>query len=456
MEAELLERLLAAVSAEPGNTALQVRVARSLLEAGRAEEALEHCALVLDRAPGNKEALDLAVQAAGRVRRRPRPPLSSLASLAELLRAWSQPSGPSQQRPAPTPEPDPTVAGGQPAPSPPGPAGAGGWPAPRPSGQRPRAAPGTAGPEPGSRPGGAAALRPIDIHLGEIERPEVTLADVGGMPLVKRRLATGYLAPLRHPELRQLFGRSLRGGLLLYGPPGCGKTFVARVAAGELGASFLAVDLGHVLDMWLGYSEQTLHEIFERARAHAPCVLFIDELDALGRKRAQRRYSVGRNVVAQLIAELHAVGYDAEGVVVMAASAQPWEADVALRQPGRFDHRLLVLPPDHEAREAIVRDRLRGLPIAGLAHEELAARTQGLTAAELIDLCDQALLAAVEAGPADGARRAVTAADFELLLAGLRPIAPAWFAAARDYLRYSGDSAAYDELAAHLRAIRSW
>jgi SpoVK/Ycf46/Vps4 family AAA+-type ATPase len=281
--------------------------------------------------------------------------------------------------------------------------------------------------------------------------------------------------------------------VLLYGPDGCGKTFVARVAAGELGASFLAVDVGRLLDLWLSYSEQTLHEIFERARANAPCVLFVDELDALGPRRAGRRYTVGRKVVAQLVAELHAVGSDTEDVVVLAASARPWDADIALRQPGRLDHRLLVLPPDHDARGAILRAGLRDRLGPGpdpdaapgregpggqgpdLDPDELAVRTEGLTVAELLDLCDRLAEVAAEArgasasapprpGQAAAPPRAgqaaasppVTMADARRLLAELRPSAPAWFAAARDHLRFSGDSDAYGELAAHLRATRSW
>ncbi|HEV2921216.1 MAG TPA: AAA family ATPase, partial [Actinomycetota bacterium] len=135
--------------------------------------------------------------------------------------------------------------------------------------------------------------------LGEVEEPRTTLADVGGMPAIKRWLATAFLSPLRDPQMRRLFGRSLRGGLLMYGPPGCGKTFLARALAGELQAGFLRIDLGHVVDMWLGYSRRSVHEIFETARASAPCLLFLDQLDAIGPRRAGRRHSIGRGVVDQ-------------------------------------------------------------------------------------------------------------------------------------------------------------
>ena len=108
---------------------------------------------------------------------------------------------------------------------------------------------------------------------------------------MKRRLRTSFLAPMQNPELREMYGKSLRGGLLLYGPPGCGKTFLARAVAGELGARFISVGLHDILDMWLGSSERNVHEIFETARRTAPCVLFLDEVDALGLKRSNLSHS---------------------------------------------------------------------------------------------------------------------------------------------------------------------
>src|SRR5581483_10744789 len=112
----------------------------------------------------------------------------------------------------------------------------------------------------------------VDGEAGayDVERAEVRLADVGGMEEVKQRLEAAFLAPMRNPDLRRLYGKSLRGGLLLYGPPGCGKTFLARAVAGELDAHFLSVGISDVLDMYIGNSERNLHEIFLTARRHAP------------------------------------------------------------------------------------------------------------------------------------------------------------------------------------------
>jgi SpoVK/Ycf46/Vps4 family AAA+-type ATPase len=234
----------------------------------------------------------------------------------------------------------------------------------------------------------------------DVERPSVTLADVGGLDDVKRRLEASFLGPMRNPELRAMYGKSLRGGLLLYGPPGCGKTFIARALAGELGARFVSIGLHDVLDMWLGESERNVHEIFEAARRAAPCVLFFDEVDALGQKRSHLARSAGRNVVVQLLNELDSTRDDNEGVFVLGATNQPWDIDPALRRPGRFDRMVLVLPPVAPARHAIAAYHLAGRPVEGVDLARVAARTDGYSGADIRLLCE----AAAEEALADSVR----------------------------------------------------
>jgi SpoVK/Ycf46/Vps4 family AAA+-type ATPase len=288
--------------------------------------------------------------------------------------------------------------------------------------------------------------------LGEVEEPRTTLADVGGMPAIKRWLSTAFLSSLRDPEMRRLFGRSLRGGLLMYGPSGCGKTFLARALAGELGAGFLRIDLAHVVDMWLGYSRRSVHEIFETARAAAPCLLYLDQLDAIGPRRAGRRHSIGRGVVDQLVAELYSASEEHEGVFVVAATEQPWDVDSLLRRPGRLDHRLLVLPPDLQAREAIIRGVLAGRPLADdVDLAALAARTDKYSAADLAQLCESAAAAALEASMVSNSSRPIALADFTRGLHEIRPSTPPWFELARDYARFAAEPGSYDDLVSYLR-----
>ena len=224
----------------------------------------------------------------------------------------------------------------------------------------------------------------------EVERAGVCLADVGGMIEVKNRLEASFLAPMRNPELRRLYAKSLRGGLLLYGPPGTGKTFIARAVAGEMGAGFLSVMITDILDPYIGKSEANIHNVFQQARKHAPCVLFLDELDAIGLKRSASNSTIMRSTVNQLLAELDGIGSDNEGVYLLAATNAPWDIDPALRRPGRLDRTLLVLPPDEPARATILHTHLRERPVEGIDLQILARMTEGLTGADLSHVCDSA------------------------------------------------------------------
>ena len=275
----------------------------------------------------------------------------------------------------------------------------------------------------------------------------VTLADVGGLDDVKARLEQSFLAPLRNPELRRAYGTSLRGGLLLWGPPGCGKTFLARAVAGELGARFVSVGLHSVLDMWLGNSEKQLHAMFEIARRHPPCVLFFDELDAIGHSRMNLGRSAARNVVAQLLVELDGVEASNEGLFVVGATNQPWDVDPALRRPGRFDRTMLVLPPDEPARAAIVRSHLRDRPVGDVDIDELARATDGFSGADLRLVCDEAAELAMTDGHSRPGRRSRSApSTCARRCGGCRPSCSTWIESARNHVRYSNQDGQYDEL----------
>ncbi|HEX6161222.1 MAG TPA: ATP-binding protein, partial [Thermoanaerobaculia bacterium] len=286
---------------------------------------------------------------------------------------------------------------------------------------------------------------------GDVERPQTRLADVAGMAEVKRRLELAFLAPLRNPEMRRMYGKSLRGGLLLYGPPGCGKTFIARAVAGELGAAFLTIGLPDVLDMYIGQSEKNLHELFENARRTAPCVLFIDEIDALGRKRSFMRHSAERNVVNQLLADMDSIGAENEGVFILAATNHPWDVDAALRRPGRLDRMLLVLPPDAPAREAILRANMEGRPSGEIDYEKLAKQTEGYSGADLVHLCDSAAELAMSDSLSAGTPRKIDMNDFAAALKETRASTRSWFETARNYAQFANDGGMYDDLLAYMR-----
>jgi SpoVK/Ycf46/Vps4 family AAA+-type ATPase len=310
---------------------------------------------------------------------------------------------------------------------------------------------GLSGEDGGRVPVPAQSEPEADAVDDEAERPRLTLEDVGGMADVKRRLWVSFLGPLQNPEARQAFRKSLRGGLLLYGPPGCGKTFIARATAGELGAAFFSVGMDDVLDMWLGQSERRLHELFDAARRHAPCVLFLDELDALGRKRTQLANSAGRGIVNQLLAELDGIDEENEGVFVLAATNHPWDVDSALKRPGRLDRMLLVLPPDAEAREAILRLHLEDRPVERLSLRKIVARTDGYSGADLAQLCEAAAELALADSIESGSVRKIRMSDLEQALAETRPSTHAWFQTARNYALFANEGGTYDDLLAYIR-----
>lgn len=486
-----------AVQAMPDDPALRLHLAQLLLDAGRADEAVTHAGQVLAQQPAHPGARELMVAAlAG-----PRSP----APGAEPPPRHHRPEQPSREQPSPAPHQDPSQhqdraphqdppqqpvpqrphepeqPGSQDTPAPselPGttepPAaqqhstepGSFDWQAAesqlgdiaRPmflSGDSDHHAPdGDPGDDPTAAPGGGQSGEPSSAFV--TERPTVTLADVGGMQGVKDRLYAAFLAPLRNPELQRLYGKSLRGGLLLYGPPGCGKTFLARALAGELGASFVSAGLAEILDMWVGASERNLHELFASVRRSAPCVLFLDEIDALGHKRSQAAAGAMRGSVNQLLTELDGVTTDNEGVFVLAATNQPWDVDPALRRPGRLDRTLLVLPPDKAAREAIFRYHLAHRPVEGIDLSALAAQSAGFSGADIAFVCEQATERALLDGARTGTARLIGMADLTAALRQTRPSTGPWLQTARTVVQYGQDDGTFEELKQYLKNAKRW
>jgi SpoVK/Ycf46/Vps4 family AAA+-type ATPase len=396
----VIEALAAAVAADPDAHEVRLHLAGLLLLGGDATEASRHAGIVLAAIPDHQEAMIVARDAARA--------LGDVNRVRAYERLLGMPESP---RP--------------------------GIPDPRSDGREPVAE-------------SVAPDRPSATDEGP-EAPEITLRDVGGMQEVKRRLESAFLGPLRNPELREYYGKSLRGGLLLYGPPGCGKTFIARALAGELGASFFSIGLSDVLDMWLGESERRLHEAFEEARRAAPCVLFLDEVDALGRKRSQLRQSAGRNVINQLLAELDGVQAANDGLFVLAATNHPWDVDTALRRPGRLDRTVLVLPPDAEARAAILAGAIDGRPVAGIDVGRLARKTDGFSGADLVHVCEVAAERALQDSIDTGRARPIETRDFEAALREVVASTKPWFSVAHGYAIYANEGGQYDDLLAYIR-----
>ncbi len=290
--------------------------------------------------------------------------------------------------------------------------------------------------------------------LAEDRAERVRLSDVGGMQQVKAELERRFFLPIRNPEIQEAFGKPVAGGLLLYGPPGCGKTFLARAIAGELDARFVPVTLHDTLDMWLGNSEQKLHAVFAEARSVTPTVLFLDEVDALGQKRSRANSSTMRTVVAQLLNELDGAVDRNDGVFVIGATNAPWDVDPALRRPGRFDRTVLVLPPDEEARLAILQLHLRDRPVGKLDLAKVAAKTRHLSGADLKLVCDTAVELAMERSVKLGQVEPIDQKLLEKAAKSVKPSIGPWLDTARNYVTFANNDGDYDELELYLSSQR--
>ncbi|MBN1921108.1 MAG: AAA family ATPase [Anaerolineae bacterium] len=287
-----------------------------------------------------------------------------------------------------------------------------------------------------------------------VERPDITFANVGGMEELKEEIRMKILYPLTNPELYKAYGKRAGGGILMYGPPGCGKTFLARATAGEVRANFISVGLHDILDMWLGNSEKNLHEIFVLARKVAPCVLFFDEVDALGASRTDLRHSAGRHVINQFLSELDGVDTSNEGVLILAATNAPWHLDPAFRRPGRFDRVLFVPPPDTPARAAILQLHLADKPTERLDFGKLARMTEGFSGADLMGVVDQAVERRLREALRSGKPTPVTMGDLQEAIKQASPTVQEWFATAKNYAIYANEGGAYDDVLEHLRRLR--
>jgi SpoVK/Ycf46/Vps4 family AAA+-type ATPase len=412
-EPTVLESLRKAVDAMPDDVPLRLHLAGLLLGAGQRDEAVRQLGAVLQRDPGNTQALSLLSGPGNQVLPGPKPaePRERAPGSAQAPQYdWSQAEDELR-------DVLPAMFVGESA-----------------------------------AESASAGLDEADAY--DAEHAGLTLADVAGMTEVKQRLEAAFLAPMRNPELRRLYGKSLRGGLLLYGPPGCGKTFIARAVAGELGARFITVSFADIIDMFVGQSERNIHELFEIARRNAPCVLFLDEVDAIGQKRSQLRHTPMRSAVNQLLLELDDISGHNEGVFLLAATNHPWDVDSALRRPGRFDRTLLVLPPDAAAREGVFRYHLKDRPVAGIDLARLAGLTDGYSGADIAHICETAAEQALLDSVRRGEPRLIGTPDLESAIGEVKPSLGAWFDVARNVALFANEGGTYDDLATYLRKRR--
>ncbi len=284
-----------------------------------------------------------------------------------------------------------------------------------------------------------------------VERPRIKFADVGGMEDLKEEIRLKILYPLQNPEIYKAYGKTIGGGIMMYGPPGCGKTHLARATAGEIGAGFISVGINDVLDMWMGNSERNLHELFQTARNNSPCVIFFDEVDALGGRRSDMHGGSARQLINQFLAEMDGVEYSNEGVLILAATNAPWHVDSAFRRPGRFDRVIFVPPPDQVSRAEIFQVLCQGKPTKDVDFGYLAKKTDQFSGADLKAVVDLAVEAKLGEALKTGKPVPVSGKDIVKAAQRHKPTTKEWFATARNYALYANEGGLYDDILTYMK-----
>lgn len=283
------------------------------------------------------------------------------------------------------------------------------------------------------------------------EKYKINFAQLGGLSELKKQASIKIIQPFKNPELFKRFKKSAGGGILLYGPPGCGKSYFARAIAGECNAAFYNIGIDQILDMYVGNSEKNIKALFDTARVNRPAVLFIDEIDALGRKRELLRHTNMTSTINAFLAQMDGVESDNENILIIGATNAPWDVDSAFRRPGRFDRVFFIPPPDEEAREEIFRLYLNELPIEKINLAALATQTLNFSGADICGIVDRVSEAVIEEILQSGEELLITQNDLTEMIENAKPTTMEWFEMAKNVVEYANENGIYDELGVYMR-----
>ena len=256
------------------------------------------------------------------------------------------------------------------------------------------------------------------IKKVRFHKSSITFKDVVGMDKQKKIIHDNIILAIRKPELLKAYGKKLGLGVIFYGPPGNGKTYLVNAIGGETGSNVIIAAINQIVDMYAGNTEKNMHAIFEQARKATPCIIFFDELDALGVKRGGdgggggEGQSFMRMAVNQFLQEMDGVEKNPEGIFVIGATNSPWDIDPALKRSKRFGETVYMPPPDYKTRKGAFKYHTRNMPLGRIAFGRLARATMGFSSADIEEICDKAALIPAVEEDRTGRRRKVVMKDF--------------------------------------------
>jgi len=281
--------------------------------------------------------------------------------------------------------------------------------------------------------------------VDQVKKPPINFSDVGNLNEVKEEIRKNIIYPLKKPELAKEFKKTLGGAILLYGPPGCGKTYLARATAGECEAAFFNVKLTDVLSKEVGESEKNIQDIFERASKNIPAILFFDEIDAIGGRR-EAATTTEKRLVNSFLTEMDGFKKK-EGVMIIGATNSPWEIDPALRRAGRFTKHIYLPRPTQDARIEIFRIHMRNKPVSeDIDIIKLAELTEGHSSSDIKAICDSSAEIPWEEAMRGGEKRNISMDDFLVVIKKQKPSLRPWYSSARRQVLKSGEKEIYEEL----------
>ncbi|KQL44196.1 hypothetical protein AN963_22485 [Brevibacillus choshinensis] len=282
-----------------------------------------------------------------------------------------------------------------------------------------------------------------EVRISTLDK-NVSFAEVGGLQDVKEAVRMKIVQPFLATGLCKPIRQKPGSGVLLYGPPGCGKTFFAKATAGECNATLLHVKATDILDSRVGASEQNIRTLFRTARTQKPAILFFDELDALGYAREKNSSAWKRGINDFFFMELEGEASRADKLLIMGATNMPWDVDPGFHRPGCFDQLIFVGPPDAEAREIIFRLKLEGRPSEPIDFAQLAGWTDLYSGADIEYVVELATEQVLHDFLTTGVERPIMMSDLRESIAATRPTTIEWLRTAKNYVKYANDEGLYD------------